>query len=339
MTIMNDIFENPNIQLIYDLSDEEQIRECFDKYGIVAIRDVLSKNEIEDSIKDIENIIRATNKPDFSFDNPDTYEDVRNSVNAHGVIGKTPLFTKQLLHNRLHPNVVKAYKILYGEEVGPLLCQHDRVAWMRPTIGPNYEDWAKFRTPFIKPGIHLDVDPVGYYEPNYETEVLKFLNSLDYSDLRDFLHENNSKHISMGLQLQGVLNLIDNDDEDGGFHCVLGGHKHLEEWFNNAKKFLDSPKPNGRYNFTENKTDRVFGSDYPTTRIPCPAGTLIIFDATLPHGTKPNMSQNNRMIQFSRYMPKSAFNPNTLKKRANAINKICKDVSFVPSNIEKEYLF
>ena len=46
----------------------------------------------------------------------------------------------------------------------------------------------------------------------------------------------------MGLQLQGVLNLMDNDEDDGGFHAVSGGHHKLKEWFNEAKEYCEDLK-------------------------------------------------------------------------------------------------
>lgn len=38
-------------------------------------------------------------------------------------------------------------------------------------------------------------------------------------------------------KLQGILNLVDSRDEDGGFCCVPGFHKHIQTY---AKKTADS---------------------------------------------------------------------------------------------------
>lgn len=90
------------------------------------------------------------------------------------------------------------------------------------------------------------------------------------------------------------------------------------------KHFEKNSSPNGKYIFK--KTDYKFL--YPV-RLPCPAGTLIIFDACLPHGTLPNRSMNNRMVQFLRYMPKNIFTYETLKRRRKLIKKCC-----VENNVE-----
>ena len=74
-------------------------------------------------------------------------------------------------------------------------------------------------------------------------------------------------------------------------------------------------------------------------RIPCPPGTLIIFDATLPHGTKSNYSSKSRMIQFMRYIPKSTLPKKSFIKRNNALKKICDECSFEPTVDESNVLF
>jgi hypothetical protein len=70
-----------------------------------------------------------------------------------------------------------------------------------------------------------------------------------------------------------------------------------------------------------------------TTRIPCPAGTLLLFDAILPHGTKPNRSKNNRMIQFLRYEKKSNFSKN-YAMRSKAVLKKCHEIGYKPNEYE-----
>ena len=75
-----------------------------------------------------------------------------------------------------------------------------------------------------------------------------------------------------------------------------------------------------------------------TQRIPCPAGTLIIFDAALPHGTKPNYSYKQRMIQFLRYMPKSTLSKKSLKKRKSYLMKLINKSGYKLSAEEKNVI-
>lgn len=321
------------------LTDPTRIKEIYDKYGMVGITQILNDDEINETITDIQSIIRSeSGNKEFAFNNPETYDLANTCMNNYGTIGKKPLFSKILLRNRCHPNVRKAYSIVYGLDEKDLVCQHDRFGWMRPTIGPIYEDWTKYRTPFAKPGLHLDIDPKGYFNPKYRKEVDNFLEGLTYSDRGDFVKENNARNITMGLQLQGVLNLLPNNDLDGGFHGVPGGHLKLEDWYNSTKSSLDDPEPNGKYIFNYNKPIDNKLTFY-TERIPCPPGTLIIFDATLPHGTKSNYSQNNRMIQFLRYMPKATLPKKNFIKRNIALKKLCDEYGFEPTDDESSVLF
>ncbi|QKF94656.1 phytanoyl-CoA dioxygenase [Fadolivirus algeromassiliense] len=321
------------------LSNPTLIKELFNKYGVVGVTDVLSQEECEETIHDIENIVKLeTGNNLFSINNINTYDLASSCLNRYGSVGKRALFTKTLLKNRTHKNVRKAYSIVYGLDESELVCQHDRVGWMRPTIADDGSLLEKYNTHYNKPGLHLDIDPKGYYDPSYRNAVDNFLSSLNYIDTSEFISENGAKNITMGLQLQGVLNLFDNQEDDGGFQCIPGGHNELKNWYEESKNYFKNPVPNGNYFYNlERKEDRKYSAN--ATRIPCPAGTLIIFDATLPHGTKPNHSNKNRMIQYIRYMPKSSFPKNVYKKRNSIIEKICKEVNFDPLDEEKTVLY
>ena len=127
----------------------------------------------------------------------------------------------------------------------------------------------------------------------------------------------------MGLQIQGVLILIDNEDEDGGFHCLPGGHKDIKKWYQSAKHRLPKGEPSGRYIFdTKFKEDAILCSY--SKRICSTAGSLILFDCLLPHGTQPNYSYRNRIIQFLRYVPEDIFPKQTLIRRKGAVERIAK---------------
>lgn len=309
--------------LLYNINDIYDIKQCLDENGVVGIKDVLNQQEINDSVQEIELLVQHECKSNkFKFNDPNTYYLSDQIMNSYGVLGKQPLFTKQLTANRYNPNILKSYSIAYDMEPNKIFPHHDRVGWLRPTIGPNYEDWSKYKIPFSKPGLHLDVDPIGYFEESNAGLVDKFINNLEYKSVDDFIKENNAKNITMGTHYQGILNLFDNDDQDGGFHCVLGGHKIIKNWYEDVKKLLPKTELVGRYIFKSTSAIDMKYFDCETTRIPCPAGTLIIFDAVLPHGTKPNHSQNSRLIQFLKYTPINIFNDKTFKKRSKALDKL-----------------
>lgn len=304
-----------------DISDPQGIKSCYDKYGVVGVTGVLTKTELRETVDEYQRILlnMGVDKR-FNIRDLSTYDLASTHCNRYGVIGKNAIITEVLNRNRFHPNVKKAYEIVYGTDVKNLVAQYDRLGWMRPTIGPNGESWMKFDTPFVAPGLHLDVDPAYYFDPEKHDEVVRWLNQIPYTDASHFVSENNVKNIKMGLHCQGVLNILDNDSEDGGFQFIPQGHVLMDQWVKENREHFGEGEPNGRYFF--GKSDRLFLNPL---RLPCPGGTLIIFDCALPHGTRPNRSKTNRMIQFLRYMPRDVFDKKTLEKRKKLIAVLCQE--------------
>lgn len=304
----------------FDISDEKKILDCYNKYGLVVVRNVLTKVECKETFKDL-------NLPaGCDITKPETYSLMDNVVNRYGVLGSDPLFTKAVLKNRTHPNVQKIFKLLYGVDAGPLLVQHDRIGVMRPTVGLYGQE--KWRVPDIHPNLHLDINVPGYFAENFRGEVDKFLGKLEYNDLSDFIAENNVKHETMGKQIQAVLSLVDNREEDGGFHCIpqQNSDKILKEWYESST-IGAKPEANGRYVFSNNNYDTSLLSKGHAIRTPCPAGSLILFSCTSVHGTVPNFSDRIRVIMFLRYLPESVIINH--KKRAKRVKQECNKVGFI----------
>lgn len=164
----------------------------------------------------------------------------------------------------------------------------------------------------------------------------QFLNNIDYTN-GHFTAENNSKHASMGRTVQGVLNIFDNEEEDGGFQCVPGMHgAALEEWVSRHTG-LPAPEVNGKYELKDFGPDRQLGKQ--AVRVPCPAGTLILFDATLPHGTRPNTSARSRAILFLRYLIATELPPEAWRDRNDALQRVVKSVRFEPDERQARHLY
>eukprot|EP00286_Rhodomonas_abbreviata_P025022 CAMPEP_0181310618 /NCGR_PEP_ID=MMETSP1101-20121128/12685_1 /TAXON_ID=46948 /ORGANISM="Rhodomonas abbreviata, Strain Caron Lab Isolate" /LENGTH=331 /DNA_ID=CAMNT_0023417265 /DNA_START=147 /DNA_END=1142 /DNA_ORIENTATION=+ len=319
------------------VEDQAGIRECFEQYGAVGITGVLSTADCQAVITGIEQFLPRGCK----VMDPQTHElaDSEGAFNRYGVIGKEPLFNSAILRARLHPRVVAAYRALYGDV--PLIACHDRAAWMRPTFNN-----AAFDTPANYPGLHLDVSPTSYFgEASHRKAVDAFLNNLTYSRLGDFTAENNAKHETQGLCVQGVLSLLDNEEEDGGFHFLPGAHKEtLRAWTHDqarADSCWSPPEANGRYFFSRRKGDMALLAAHGgrPVRLPCPAGTLILFDAALPHGTAPNSSACSRLILFLRYMTPPQLPAEAWRQRNEALRKVVKEVGFEPDAREAAHLY
>jgi ribA/ribD-fused uncharacterized protein len=307
------------------ISDLEAVRACYEKYGVVGITGVLSEDEVQALITDG---LEPHLPTGCRMDDPSTYSLADRALNRYGVIGKAALFNPAVLSARLHPNVIASYAAVAGRE--DVYACHDRAAWMRPVaLNPAWD------TPFSWPGLHFDVSLSHYFNGD-RADVDSYLNEVDY-DSGNFVAENNAKHASMGRTVQGVLNLYDNDEEDGGFQCVPGMFgSALQQWVAKHPS-LPKPEPNGRYEM------RNFGADLEIStgavRIPCPAGTLILFDATLPHGTKPNISARSRAILFLRYITSDELPSAAWTKRNAALKRVVEQVGFEPTIEQANHLY
>ena len=137
------------------ISDPAGIAACFAEHGVVGVTGVLSADEAAALIREG---IKPLLPPGCSVADDATHSLAENGAfNWFGVVGKEPLFNAALLRARLHPNVIAAYRAVYGAGV-PLIACHDRAAWMRPAA-----ENPAVATPFDYPGLHLDINPRSYF--------------------------------------------------------------------------------------------------------------------------------------------------------------------------------
>lgn len=308
------------------ISDLQAVRDCYDRYGVVGVTGVLNEIECHTLVSDgFEPFLpRGCRMNETS-----TFDLAGAVMNRYGVIGKDALFNRAILAARLHRNVALAYATVLGRS--DVFACHDRCAWMRP-VALN----AAWDTPFSWPGLHVDVSPRNYFNGS-RSDVDDYLRGTNYSNLDSFVKENNAKHVSMGRTVQGVLNLYDNEEEDGGFQCVPGMFGELFHDWERKHQNLPPPEVNGRYEL------RGFGPDAElgrlARRIPCPAGTLILFDTTLPHGTKPNASARSRAVLFLRYMQPEELPPEVWQNRNAALRRVAQEVGFEPNHQEARNMY
>mmetsp|Transcript_7801 Transcript_7801/g.13859 ORF Transcript_7801/g.13859 Transcript_7801/m.13859 type:complete len:326 (+) Transcript_7801:70-1047(+) len=307
------------------VEDLAAVQACFDRFGVVGVTGVLSREECAQLISEgIEPCLPGG----CSITDPTTYDLADQALNRYGVLGKRTLFNSSILSARLHPNVVAAYKAVYGRE--DVYACHDRAAWMRPALCS-----ARWDTPFSWPGLHFDVNLRSYFHGRRE-DVDAFLCGLNYDD-GGFTAENNAKHVSMGRTVQGVLNLLDNEEEDGGFHCTPGFFGPALEPWADAHPGLPDAEPNGRYELKAFGPDAELGSA--SVRVPCEAGTLLLFDATLPHGTRPNVSHSSRLILFMRYATGDTLPTAAWRSRNASLHRVAQSVGFYPDDRQKMHMY
>lgn len=313
----------------FDITEISEIKNYMQINGYVVIRDILTSTECQTTAEDINQQIKA-NDSRFNLYDPSTY-DYMKTHGLYGMITKSPIFTDQFLMNRQNPRLIEAFKMLYPKDM-PLIVNHDRFSFYRPTLSPGKES---YKTPYTYPNLHLDMDPQMYIEHQDVYEELQ--KTLTYNNNpRDFITENNYLSCKDEPIYQALLNIWDNQYNDGGLHLVPGFHNKYKEWYY-QKKFKTPPGMESGFQYINlDPIDMKYV--HSPIRIPLPAGAIVIWDKRLAHGSIPNNSGNGRIIQFVVVRPKSSFLPEVYQKRTKELQKIMKKTGFI-KKINKEHLF
>lgn len=117
------------------------------------------------------------------------------------------------------------------------------------------------------------------------------------------------------VSVQGVLSLVDVNEETGGFQCVPEFFKTFDEWKERQPADRDGFKPD------------VSGFD--VCPVPMKAGDLLIFNSLLAHGIRPNTSRNKvRIAQYISMTPWDPANAELLEKRVRSWRERCKPEGF-----------
>lgn len=108
------------------------------------------------------------------------------------------------------------------------------------------------------------------------------------------------------VNVQGVLALADQTDENmGGFQCIPELYRNYDTWKLTQPADRDYFKPD------------VSGFDL--VKVKMEAGDLLIFNSLLPHGIRPNRSENKvRIAQYISMMPAEEHNEPLRRWRINS---------------------
>ena len=305
-------------QQIFNLADKHGIRDFFTENGYVVICDVLTPDECRQTYTEMGELMTEL-APDFNLADQTTWDAAPVHQN-YGILSDNPIFKPQFVRNRVNRNLLTAAGILYDLPTRELLTNHDRCCFYRPSVLPEHKHW---QTKYTFPGLHLDFGKNMYYE---QQKVRAKREQIEYANQRDFIGENNLYVRDDGLQLQGIINILNNSDEDGGFQCVPGFHLKFDEWC--AKSTPDEEI--GRYDFkSEYSNDMAYVSE--PRKISLPRGAIILWDQRMAHGSVPNNSSRPRVCQFFKVYPRRIFSESRLKKRW-ALTTRC-----IPQNLMSEF--
>eukprot|EP01113_Clastostelium_recurvatum_P019805 TRINITY_DN2342_c0_g1_i2.p1 TRINITY_DN2342_c0_g1~~TRINITY_DN2342_c0_g1_i2.p1 ORF type:complete len:419 (+),score=87.60 TRINITY_DN2342_c0_g1_i2:59-1258(+) len=325
---------DPSFVLSHAVDDAKGILSFFNQFGFVVVRDVLSKEDCEATIEDIWQYIESRgfspvaappSVAPVSRHDPSTWINrAWPAMYNEGIVGTPPVFTARALQNRQNENLHRVASTLFGRN--DLLISQDRYGFFRPTkaykptkdkggddssasslpeddpslsiyrLKEDHPEWATARN------LHLDMNPWVYVRSPDDSQSQRELATLRYHHDSDFIEENNEVGCMAHHQLhiQGLINLADNRESDGGFHLVPGFHHHLREWVDRS-----SPALEGRYGSNQNFI--VLPPKEPiqkhAVRITARAGSIVIWDQRVAHGSSPNSSSNPRFAQFFKVFP------------------------------------
>lgn len=284
----------------------------FDEFGFVVISDALTEEECRLTKSEMFDLIEKQ-FPLFDRNDCSTWKNWESE--SFGMSSKTPIFSPQILKNRQNEKIYSVFSNIIGSE--KILVNHDRWAIYRPTLlcGDH------FRTP---DNIHLDINP-WRFESDDQT-VWSLVDSLTFNNIRDFVVENT--HVTKtlrGRQLQGIINLHDNDEFDGGLVLIPGFHTRFSEWVRTLGPMND---PECRFKIPKNHPFQKFAQ-----RITCRAGSLVIWDQRMIHGSRGNQSTEPRFVQFIKMFSFEKMSKSRKTARRKFIEKELKKIDFNPSPI------
>lgn len=106
-----------------------------------------------------------------------------------------------------------------------------------------------------------------------------------------FIHwDANTSQVPLPISVQGVLSLVRQEGDIGGFQCVPWLFEHFEEWVKTQPADRDPHHPD------------MTGID--VEKVEMNPGDLMIFNSLLAHGVAPNTSDNKvRMAQYISMFP------------------------------------
>ncbi|GAM24732.1 hypothetical protein SAMD00019534_079070 [Acytostelium subglobosum LB1] len=341
--------DNEGYLASFSIDQIHEYRQFFNDYGFVIIRDVLDLESCQSTIDDIWRYIENDEwlyYPPMSKDlcnrtkrnDPSTWKHWPSMAYA-GIVGGPSVFTKQSVDNRANNNIYQVYSQLLDRK--DLFINHDRYGFFRPTINilesfprmspqhteinfalndnqPTIPDMRVWKTEL---NLHLDMNPFAYIEETNDATRQRVIDQLEYDNTKsaDFIIENNEVGIKSlnELHIQGLINLADNKDEDGGFIVVPGFPRHLEEWtlknktlrtnIGTKERFVLIPVSNSLYNNAVRVTAR--------------AGSLVLWNQKMAHGSVANNSPRPRLAQFIKMTPCSYLTRDKMELRTNRINQ------------------
>lgn len=308
-SLLNDIIDDDNYTISFDIDDKSNINKFFHEHGFVIIKNVLSLEDCSKTERDILNIMK------YDINKKSTLKRWSSiGKESEGLVSRKPIFTKQIISNQRNKKVNTIFSRLLNSN--DLETSYDSCYFLRPTKFIKFENnvikiMDEWKT---KKNIYLDLDVNKCY--NKLDNLLETLKNLNYLNSMNFINESYVFSLNVTpLNIEGIINITNNKDLDGGFSCLPGFHKYFNNWhkycvdnnlFNkNKNKYII----NNYSSIDKNMYKKyIFNTDDPIKnkliKINMRAGSLCIWDQRLPYSIEPNNSNNYWIGQKIRYYQK-----------------------------------
>ncbi|CAF2139798.1 unnamed protein product [Rotaria magnacalcarata] len=267
---------------IYNSPEGSEACAFFQEYGFVVISNVFTPEQCTDTISDIWNVIESLVTQSVRNDEQLWTQKLwsKTGILDEGIVGWESLWTRQILFNRQNPALHTAFASVLRTE--NLLVSHDRYGMFRPS--KEHPERSTMTN------LHLDMNPWLYIDQEDNSEQIEVLGELDYDSDDDWITENNEPGCSKvgELHVQGLVNLADNLEEDGGFWLVPGFHKYLTQWADDHRELRNFY---GHYDqFIMIDREYIPELYDAACHISSRAGSAILWDQRTIHGSQANRS-------------------------------------------------
>jgi hypothetical protein len=134
-----------------------------------------------------------------------------------------------------------------------------------------------------------------------------FLAPIKNKSVTGWIHHDMPKGLSGFCCVQGIVNFVENGENDGGLVLLEGSQDVFDE-------YMEKYPSSGLTWEKANITDPLL-SDKTMIKICAPAGTIILFDSRIFHCNVPPTSDNYRMCTYVSMQPREGASEAELKKR------------------------
>uniref|UniRef100_A0A7S2YG24 Phytanoyl-CoA dioxygenase n=1 Tax=Entomoneis paludosa TaxID=265537 RepID=A0A7S2YG24_9STRA len=266
-------------------NSQNEALDFFQCYGFVIVRDVISHSPA--ILEDMLDLLQEQDgSGQLDRNDPSTWKNL--SRFGMPTNGSKALFRPALLRLRQDRNICRAFgAVLQADYQSDIICGHDRWLLHRPNAATTE---SKPWSPSPK-NVHLDLNPYAFDNPDASQPILHQLSQLRYNDsthkdnLGDFISENMLVHNSMGLCVQGLINLLDLPLGGPGSGTIVIPGSHVPgQWPPLRPPINAAAAAHGasmQYRCDDDWASRA-------TNVALRPGSLLIWNQRLIHGSTPN---------------------------------------------------